>query len=228
MSKHDSVAPTNRCTALFIDGDNVDPSYAPGIFTHAGAAGRIDIARVYLRAQSTSPWSECAGVHPIFASTTRKNATDLMLSVDAMECALVRRIDTVVIAASDRDYTHLAVKLREHGVLVVGLGDHKAPRDLREAFHEFHDLSPTNKPCATHAATKQDARIQKIISGARDGLSVAELGAKMYDAHGVRSEALPGKNWRKYLQSRQNLYEVDISGPHPRVRCRTRTAIKPD
>ncbi|MEZ5723187.1 MAG: NYN domain-containing protein [Paracoccaceae bacterium] len=71
---------------------------------------------------------------------TGKNAADLLLSIDAVELALREGYEMFVIASSDGDFSHLAIRLRETGHLVVGCGVATAPARFRTACSRFVEL----------------------------------------------------------------------------------------
>lgn len=56
-----------------------------------------------------------------------KNATDMALVIDTLDLLHSGIYDAFVIVASDSDYTPLAIKLRESGVFVMGVGEKKTP-----------------------------------------------------------------------------------------------------
>jgi uncharacterized LabA/DUF88 family protein len=111
---------------VFVDEENLGSSHTAGILRIAAEREEVLLARVYGNLGKLNGWSDAAhyaGVH----AGTRKNATDLLLSLDALELALQGRFHICVVASSDSDFSHLVVKLRESGVRVVGIGEHSAP-----------------------------------------------------------------------------------------------------
>ena len=65
-----------------------------------------------------------------FAYSTGKNATDSTLIIDAMDLLYTRKFDGFRLITSDSDFTGLAMRLREEGLMVLGFGEKKTP----EAF----------------------------------------------------------------------------------------------
>ena len=72
-----------------------------------------------------------------FAYTTGKNATDNTLIIDAMDLLYTRRFDGFCLVTSDSDFTGLAIRIREEGLLVYGFGEQKTPEAFRKACHKF-------------------------------------------------------------------------------------------
>ncbi len=58
-----------------------------------------------------------------FAYTKGKNATDSAMIIDAMDLLYTGHFDGFCIASSDSDFTRLASRLRESGLVVYGFGE---------------------------------------------------------------------------------------------------------
>jgi hypothetical protein len=121
--------------ALLVDGENISAAHAPRILRDAAMLGEVTVRRVYGKSAHVAEW-ENHGFRLIPASAA-KNSADLALCVDAMTLALREEFPTLVIASSDRDFSPLALQLRELGYLAVGLGMPQAPEALRQSFSHF-------------------------------------------------------------------------------------------
>lgn len=213
-----------RRVAVLVDGDNVSSKNASWVLTAAAKLGRIDISRVYASLNRPSDWLTTPGYRLMHAGSA-KNAADMLLSIDAMEMALIDEVETFVIATSDRDLTHLAQRLREKGAHVLGLGEEKAPEDFRMACSAFRVLGSTGDatapPARTSGVSEFDQKIRSMIAqhsqGGR-GMLISKLAPKMHAAHGTRISARPERNWRGYLEARPQLYEIEPKGPDAKVR----------
>lgn len=216
----------DRRIAVLVDGDNVSAKHSARVFTEARKLGRIDFARVYAAANRQTDWLITPGYRVMHAGVG-KNAADLLLSIDAMELALVGGVEAFVLVTSDRDYTHLAQRLRERGLHVVGIGEEKAPEDFRLSCSEFVQLNSPKKmpsPVATASGVSEfDQKIRDMIaqhSRNGRGMLISLLAPKMHTAHGTRISSFPDRNWRAYLSARPMLYELDPRGPEAMVRFR--------
>ena len=71
-------------------------------------------------------------IQPIqqFRYTVGKNASDSALIIDAMDLLYTERMDGFCIVSSDSDFTRLASRIREAGLVVYGFGEKKTPRHL--------------------------------------------------------------------------------------------------
>jgi hypothetical protein len=56
-----------------------------------------------------------------------KNTTDITLVIEAMDLLNKGDIDVFCIVSSDSDYTPLAMRIREEGLIVIGYGESKTP-----------------------------------------------------------------------------------------------------
>jgi len=115
--------------ALLIDGENCAPGVAAHVLAKAGEFGTVRVRRVYANwaAASTRGWLEPVARHAIQPihhepTTTGKNATDILLTIDAMDLLHGGAIDCFCIVASDSDYTPLVARLRaaQRTVVVIG------------------------------------------------------------------------------------------------------------
>jgi uncharacterized LabA/DUF88 family protein len=212
--------------ALLVDGDNLGPKHASRLLSEAEKLGRVDVRRVYAAASCPSEWRTAPGFRFVH-SGVGKNAADLLLCIDAMELALSEGIEAFVIASSDGDFTHLALRLRERGLAVVGAGEAKAPVAFRQACTAFVALpggAPKSAvPDAAPKPTDLDRKIRKVISEHSQvgrGMRLVELAPKMHSAHGTKIGSHPDRNWRTYLSRRPALYDIDPRGPDAMVRFR--------
>lgn len=232
----------NQRIAVLVDGDNLSAAHAPELRRIGAALGLPAVLRVYGDFSRLPGWQAVPGFRHVHAGSG-KNATDLLLTVDAMELALEAEVEALVLASSDGDFSHLALRLRERGLQIVGAGEAKAPPHFREACGHFIELGSVATPriethCArdrtlaptaevTDALTpcpgKIDRQIRHLIQqhGNRDhGMPIARLGQYLKQTYGLLTSELPETNWRAYLEARANLYLLDPRGPDAHVRFR--------
>jgi len=143
QKKSDAEEPTARL-AVLIDADNAQAAVIDGLFAEIARYGDATVRRIYgdFTTQASSSWKQVLQRHAIkpvqqFAYTTGKNATDSALIIDAMDLVYTRRFDGFCLVTSDSDFTGLAVRLREEGLMVLGFGEQKTPVAFRNACHKF-------------------------------------------------------------------------------------------
>ena len=133
--------------ALFIDADNVSAKFGKQIIDALTARGEIFIRRIYGNWEKNTlhGWNECILNFSLRAVqqtdfVTGKNATDMSLTIDAMDVLYGGRADIFALVSNDSDFTPLAIRLREGGMTVVGIGNGQAANAFRMACSEFIDL----------------------------------------------------------------------------------------
>lgn len=122
--------------ALFIDADNMSPRNIPGIMRElTGRYGEVTYRRAYGNwFQANAKWQEMLGrysMSPVFqgANARGKNSADIRLIIDAMDALYTATAEIFCIVSSDSDYTALAIRLREGGKTVVGIGERNKVKD---------------------------------------------------------------------------------------------------
>jgi uncharacterized LabA/DUF88 family protein len=78
-------------------------------------------------------------IQPIqqFSYTTGKNATDSSLIIDAMDLLHAGGLNGFCLVSSDSDFTRLATRIRESGLVVYGFGERKTPQPFVAACDKF-------------------------------------------------------------------------------------------
>jgi hypothetical protein len=130
--------------AVLIDADNAQPSVIEGLLAEVAKYGVASVKRIYGDFTSTrmTQWKAALLKHSIapvqqFAYTSGKNATDSSLIIDAMDLLYTHRFDGFCLVSSDSDFTRLAQRLREEGLVVYGFGERKTPDAFVQACDKF-------------------------------------------------------------------------------------------
>ena len=132
-----------RSLAMLFDGDNISPKAVKDIIDEASRHGYLRIRRVYgdWANPNMASWKDAANLNAILPvqqfNISGKNSTDGALIIDAMDMLYADKVDGFCIVSSDSDYTRLALKLREHGKFVLGVGERKTHQSLVKACHLF-------------------------------------------------------------------------------------------
>lgn len=119
--------------ALLIDADNVRAQFLPIIVREASALGTVTVKRLYghFASSSMNAWQPLVheyALTPVHIppAATGKNATDMKLAIEAMDLLHRGQVEGFCLASSDSDFTTLASRIREDGVIVYGFGEQKA------------------------------------------------------------------------------------------------------
>ncbi|MDG1871852.1 NYN domain-containing protein [Flavobacterium frigidarium] len=130
--------------AVLIDADNVPYSNVKGMMEEITKYGTPTTKRIY--ADWTRPnangWKGVLLEHAItpiqqYSYTTGKNSSDSALIIDAMDLLYSGKLDGFCIVSSDSDFTRLAIRLRESGMKVIGIGEQKTPKPFISACDRF-------------------------------------------------------------------------------------------
>lgn len=130
--------------AVLIDADNIPYSNIKGMLDEIAKFGVPAIKRIYgdWTKPTVSGWKPALLEHAItpiqqYSYTTGKNATDSAMIIDAMDILHSDKVDGFCLVSSDSDFTRLATRLRESGMLVIGIGEKKTPRPFIVACDKF-------------------------------------------------------------------------------------------
>ncbi len=133
--------------AVLIDADNITAKYIGSILNEISNKGTITYKRIYGDWTSTNAnnWKKVLlqySITPIqqYSYTYGKNSTDSAMIIDAMDILYTGDVDGFALASSDSDFTRLAVRLREAGKTVIGLGESKTPAPFCASCNEFKFL----------------------------------------------------------------------------------------
>jgi uncharacterized LabA/DUF88 family protein len=130
--------------AVLIDADNIPYSNIKGMLDEIAKLGVPTIKRIYgdWTKPMVSGWKPALLEHAItpiqqYGYTTGKNSTDSAMIIDAMDILHSEKVDGFCLVSSDSDFTRLATRLRESGMLVIGIGEKKTPKPFIVACDKF-------------------------------------------------------------------------------------------
>ena len=150
--------------AVLIDGDNSSSQYIGTIMEEMAKEGVITYKRIYgdFTQTNLNPWKKILlenSITPMqqYAYTTGKNATDSAMIIDAMDILYTGKVNGFCLVSSDSDFTKLAARLREAGMIVIGMGKKSTPKPFIAACSKFkyldlisgedgEDKKPAKKP----------------------------------------------------------------------------------
>lgn len=187
--------------ALLIDSDNVSAKYAQFILQEASKYGELAIKRVYGDwEKNNTGWRIPAMNNSILAVQQNsyiagKNATDFSMIIDAMDIMYTGNVDGFVLVTSDSDFTRLAIRLREAGKLVVGIGEVKTPIAFTSSCHHFSYL---NQVCDTVGDYNEKTLRKAILDYVRENddgkLDLVKINAYLTSCYGTIDYAAFGYN----------------------------------
>ena len=130
--------------AILVDGENISSLKLKEIVDFATRHGSVIVKRIYgdWSKPAMAKWKAAAMEHsfrPVEALPyiKGKNTSDIVLVIEAMDLLHSENIKGFCIAASDSDYTPLAQRIREEGLLVLGCGESKTSAAFVNSCKKF-------------------------------------------------------------------------------------------
>ncbi|MBD3790276.1 MAG: NYN domain-containing protein [Campylobacterales bacterium] len=130
--------------ALFIDCDNISHKAIEGIISELSKYGVVNIRQAYgnWTKDNLKNWEEKLlqfAIKPIqqFDYSKNKNATDILMTIDAIDLLHTKDIDAFAFATSDSDFTPVVMRVQAEGIKVYGFGEKKTPKPFMAACSQF-------------------------------------------------------------------------------------------
>lgn len=166
----------NDNIALLIDADNASHAGLDPVLTALAELGTVNIRRAYgnWRKQSLKGWVEILhkyGIEPQqqFDMTKGKNATDMKMTIDAMDLLFRGNIGGFGVMSSDSDFMPLAMRIRQEGIPVYGFGSAKTPEAFKQACSRFIDVDALIKADKLERGRVGDAKTASQTNDSDDG-----------------------------------------------------------
>ncbi len=168
--------------AVLIDAENVPYSNIGGVLSELTRYGTPTIKRIYgdwTRSQS-SAWKNILLEHAItpiqqYAYTQGKNSSDSAMIIDAMDLLYEGNVESFCIVSSDSDFTRLAVRLREAGKYVIGIGERKTPAPFIASCDKFIYFeiieTPSKNDQKAKISKESRAQIKQLIMSSVNDLA---------------------------------------------------------
>lgn len=217
--------------AILIDADNAQPSITENLLAEVAKYGTANVKRIY--GDWTQPqlrgWKDLLleySIQPIqqFGYTKGKNATDSALIIDAMDLLYTGRFDGFCLVTSDSDFTKLAARIRESGLVVYGFGEKKTPEPFVSACDKFiytevlakSEDEKTDQRKKSANSLNQDTKLVTLVRNAIDASSDESGWAHLAPVGSYIAKQSPGFDPRNYgfrklgeLLSSMNLFEME-------------------
>jgi uncharacterized protein (TIGR00288 family) len=175
--------------ALLIDFDNVTLGIQKDLTKELRTLlnsdiikGKVAVQRAYADwrryPQYIVPLSE-SSIDLIFApafGSSKKNATDIRLAIDAIELVFTRpEIGTFILLSGDSDFSAMVIKLKEYGKYVIGVGIRESASDLLiqncDEYYSYNDLAGLTKEVDTPSTQRDPWELagEAVAQMARNG-----------------------------------------------------------
>lgn len=173
--------PDKKNIALLIDADNSPARSIQRIFSELAMHGKVNIRRAYgnWTSQNLKGWEAVLHDHAIqpiqqYDLTKGKNATDIAITIDAMDILYTKHVDTFCIVTSDCDFTPLATRILSEGKSVIGFGERKTPPVFVNACSTFLFLDDETEKKTNKKKANELRGDSKLMNLLRDAISSTE------------------------------------------------------
>ncbi len=167
--------------ALFIDADNAPSRKIDRVLSELSEQGTVSIRRAYgnWKSSNLDSWVKVLHQHAIqpiqqFDLIKGKNATDMAMTIDAMDVMFSKPVDMFCLVSSDCDFTPLVIRLRAEGKQVVGCGERKSAEPFVQACSSFIFFDDP---------LMADEQRNLLISHLEDSLSTVETDTVYVEKH---------------------------------------------
>ena len=198
--------------ALLIDADNASPDHLAEVLLVLGELGTINVRRAYgnWAKASLKGWGNLTGSHSIvpmqqFDVVKGKSATDMRMTIDAMDLLYRGNVDGFGIMSSDSDFLPLAQRIREDGLPVYGFGTAKTPISFQQACTRFFDVGALalddeqlEQPTASKGQRPVDTELLQVLGSAYKASKRDEEGFTPLSELGQRAKAVSSFAARNY------------------------------
>ncbi|CAA6804937.1 MAG: Unknown protein [uncultured Sulfurovum sp.] len=158
--------------ALFIDCDNISHKAIEGIISELSNYGVVNIRQAYgnWTKDNLKNWEAKLlefAIKPIqqFDYSKNKNATDILMTIDAIDLLHTKDIDSFAFATSDSDFTPVVMRVQQEGIKVFGFGEKKTPAAFMAACSQFiftEKLMSTEAPTSTGAGKSSTVVVKEV------------------------------------------------------------------
>lgn len=167
--------------AVLIDAENAQLTILPELLAEIVKMGTASVKRIYgdFTTPALAGWRDQLLAHSIqpiqqFRNTVHKNASDSALIIDAMDLLHSKKFDGFCIVSSDSDFTRLASRIREEGILAFGFGEQKTPKSFIAACDKFIYTEILRKPAqGPSQPEKQPTNLPGNLEDLSPGLKAA-------------------------------------------------------
>ena len=213
MTDRNDYAESELNIALLIDADNASPEHLDEVLLVLGELGTINIRRAYgnWAKASLKGWGTLTQLHSIvpmqqFDVVKGKSATDMRMTIDAMDLLYRGHVDGFGIMSSDSDFLPLAQRIREDGLPVYGFGTTKTPTSFQQACTRFFDVAALatgmddliEAPPAAKGQRAIDAELLQVLGAAFKASKRDEEGYASLSEMGQRAKAVSSFAVRNY------------------------------
>lgn len=204
--------------AVFFDCENISAKYTQEIFDDLANYGEVIIRKAYdnWNVQRSTPWIEklqefAMESIQIFPNIAKKNAIDIKIVIDVMNTICYSKVDVIALVSSDSDFTELAKEVKSKDFEVIGYGETKTHKSLRNAYSTFIEI-----PINDDKITKNEEKLLVIlknainsIKGDTDYVFISQIGSYLKNKEAsLIAKNYGGNTWGDIFKKFPNIFEV--------------------
>jgi hypothetical protein len=225
--------------ALLIDADNTSVELFPTIMNQVETWGSVTLRRAYGNQETLlgQKWKELCLLYALqpmvhIGISGVKNATDIALTVDAMDLLHTQAIRFFCLVTGDQDFTALVLRLRSYGCQVYCVGKPSKADALAKVCTDFVPVEDQVSPSAKRSPL--DATLTLLLIQAMEELMrekqlewvpAPNLGSRLKRLDGAYTAKAYGyKSTPALCQARTDLFEMRTYDGRLEVRLRQETA----
>ncbi len=168
----------NDKLAVLIDADNAQATVCSELLAEVSKFGIASVKRAYGDWTTTNlkSWKTVLHKHAIqpiqqFSYTQGKNSTDSSLIIDAMDLLHEGKLDGFCLISSDSDFTRLANRIRESGLVVYGFGEKKTPEAFVASCDKFVHTEVLKSKKKSTKNESNNVKLKEILINAIHAIS---------------------------------------------------------
>lgn len=201
--------------AVFFDCENLSVNYLPKIYSELQRDGEVIISKGYSNWNSNynKKWRDKLSdyaIEQVQPNTSDKNSSDIKITIDVMKTICDKKVNTIALVTSDSDFTSLAMEVKSQGYQVIGLGESKAPRSLRNAYTSFIELLSEDKDLADES--KLIELLKDAIENKKDKQGyalIADIGDYLKKTFSLTASKFEFPRWGDAFKKYPEYFDID-------------------
>ncbi len=201
--------------AVFFDCENLSVDYLDKIYSELESYGEVIISKGYSNWNDNrnKKWRDKLAnyaIEQIQPNTSDKNSSDIKITIDVMKTICDKKVNTIALVTSDSDFTCLAIEVKSQGYQVIGLGEKKSPKSLRNAYSSFFELSNEDKDLKNE--TELIEILKKAIENKKDNKGyalISDIGDYIKKQFSISAKKFGFNKWGDVFKEYTDYFVID-------------------
>ena len=201
--------------AVFFDCENLSVNYLDKVYSELNSFGKVIISKAYSNWNNNrnKKWRDKLAdyaIEQIQPNTSDKNSSDIKITIDVMKTICDKKVNSIALVTSDSDFTSLAIEVKSQGYQVIGLGESKAPKSLRNAYTSFIELSSEEKDLEDESILIE--RLKDAIEIKKDNRGyalIADIGDYLKKNFSLNASQYGSSKWGEVFKKYSKYFDID-------------------